>query len=383
MGLANSAALAAAGIGPGTPDPPGGTIVRGADSQPTGILKDRAMDLLQGVIPPPDGETRRRAARAGLREAARLGVTTIQDNSLAAALPTYLELREAGELTARLSVWRYAQTFAALQEAGLRSGLGDDWIRLGPLKILADGSLGSSTAALFEPYLSEPSHRGLLLYPEDELRRLVRDADRSGFQLAVHAIGDRANDLVLAAFEEAVRSNPPRSRRLRVEHAQLVRRQDIARFQALGAIASVQPSHLIDDMRFAVARLGEERCRDLYHVGAFSKAGVPLAFGTDWPVEPLDPRIGLYAAVTREFVSGGPPGGFVPDERIGLQDALHHYTWGSAYAEGAEAAKGTLRPGALGDCVVFHEDLFSRPPRELLENPVDLTIVGGRVVFER
>jgi predicted amidohydrolase YtcJ len=383
MALANTAALAAAGITTETKDPPGGTIVRGADSRPTGILKDNAMDLLTRVIPPPDGDRRLRAARAAFGEAARLGVTTIQDNSPASALPTYLELRDRGELTSRLSVWRYAHTFPALREAGVRTGLGDDWIRLGPLKILADGSLGAATAALFEPYLCEPFDRGLLLHGEEDLKRLVAEADRAGFDLAVHAIGDRANHLVLEAFEDMVGRNPSRPRRLRVEHAQMVRKQDIGRFKALGAIASVQPSHLIDDMRFALQRLGPERVLDLYHIAAFADAGVALAFGTDWPVEPLDPRIGLYAAVTREFLGGGPEGGFVPQEKIGLEEALHHYTWGSAYAEGTQDRKGTLVPGSLADLVVFHEDPFAHPVSDLLRNPVDLTVVGGRVVFER
>jgi predicted amidohydrolase YtcJ len=325
-----------------------------------------------------------RAARAALREAARLGVTTIQDNSPVDALPTYLDLQAAGELTARLYVWRYArESLTPLRAAGVRTGLGDDWVRLGALKILADGSIGAATAALFEPFLSKASSTGLLLHPREELERLVGDADAAGFQLAVHAIGDRANALVLDAFEKAAARNGPRDRRFRIEHAQHVRAAELPRFRALGVVASVQPSHCIDDMRFVEKHVGRARLKDAYRWRSFLEAGVRLAFGTDWFVEPLDPRLGLYAAVTREYPEGGPTGGFEPQEKIALEDALDAYTRGSAYAEFAEGAKGTLEPGKLADLVVFAGDLFAAPPREILRVPVDLTVVGGRVVFER
>ena len=383
MGLANSLALRLAGITRDTKEVEGGTIVRDAAGEPTGILKDNAMALVEGRIPEPTREMNLRAARAGLREAARLGVTTIQDSSAVDALPTYLELRARGELTTRVYVWRPIGTMGALVQAGVRTGLGDEWIRLGALKILVDGSMGAGTAAFFEPYADDPRTSGLLLYPVPELERLVREADAAGFQLAVHAIGDRANRLVLDAFAKAVQQNGPRDRRLRIEHAQVVREEDLPRFKALGVIASIQPSHCIDDMRWAEKRIGRERCRGAYRVRSFTAAGIPVAFGTDWFVEPLDPRLGLYAAVTREFPGGGPPGGWFGAERLGLEEAIDLYTRGSAYAEFAEAEKGTLEPGKLADLVVFAADLFSLPPREILTTPVDLTVVGGRVVFER
>jgi hypothetical protein len=263
------------------------------------------------------------------------------------------------------------------------SGLGDDWVRLGPLKVFADGSLGAGTAALFAPYADDPTTSGLLLHPPAELRRLILEADAAGFQLAVHAIGDRANALVLDAFEEADRVQGPRDRRFRIEHAQVVRRSDLARFRALGVVASIQPSHCIDDLRWAERRIGRERCRDAYSLRSFLGAGVPVAFGSDWYVEPLDPRIGLYAAVTRERPAGGPAGGWLPWERISLEEALDLYTRGSAYAEFAEARKGTLEAGMLADLVVFARDILKVPPREILTTPVDLTVVGGRVVHER
>jgi predicted amidohydrolase YtcJ len=384
MGLANSLALRLAGVTRETLDVAGGEIVRDERGEPTGLLKDNAMALVARAIPEPSRDENRAAARAALAEAARRGVTTVQDNSPVDALPTYQDLRATGGLTARFSVWRYAaESLAPLRAAGVRTGLGDDWIRLGALKILADGSIGAATAAFFEPLASNPASRGLLLHAPEELECLVREADAAGDQLAVHAIGDRANALVLAAFEKAVAANSPGDRRFRIEHAQHVRAADLARYRALGVVASVQPSHCIDDMRFLEKHVGRARLSDAYRWRSFLAAGVRLAFGTDWPVAPLDPRVGLYAALTRERPEGGPPGGFGPRERLSLEEALEAYTAGSAWAERAEGSKGTLEPGKLADLVVLGADLFAIPPREILKAPVDLTVVGGRVVFER
>ena len=383
MALANSLALRLAGISRETKDVDGGTILRDASGEPTGILKDNAQELVSRVIPEASREMNLRAARAALAEAARVGVTTIQDNSSVDALPTYQELRARGELTARMYVWRYADAMEPLMKAGVRTGLGDDWVRVGALKILSDGSMGSGTAAFFEPYADDAKTTGLLLHPVPELERMIRDADAAGFQLAVHAIGDRANALVLDAFEKAVVANGARDRRFRIEHAQVVRKQDLPRYKALGVVASIQPSHCIDDMRWAEKRIGTARCRDAYNFRSFTSAGIPTAFGTDWFVEPLDPRLGLYAAVTREYPAGGPSGGWFPEEKIPLEDAIDLYTRGSAYAEFAEKDKGTLEPGQLADLVVFAADLFKAPPREILTTPVDLTVVGGRVVYDR
>jgi hypothetical protein len=384
MALANSLALRLAGVDRSTKDVPGGTIVRDAAGEPTGLLKDNAMAFVARAIPEPSREANLAAARAGLAEAARVGVTSIQDNSSVDALPTYQDLRARGELTARFYVWRYAfSSFESLKLAGVRTGLGDHWIRLGALKILSDGSLGAGTAAFFEPFTDDPTTKGLLLHPVEDLEKTILEADAAGYQLAVHAIGDRANAIVLDAFSKAARANGPRDRRFRIEHAQHVRAQDVARYKDLNVIASIQPSHCIDDMRFAAIRIGETRCQDAYRFRSFVAAGVPLAFGTDWFVEPLDPRLGLYAAVTRERPEGGPAGGFVPAEKITLEEALDAYTRGSAFAEFAEKDKGTLDPGMLADLVVFGADLFRMPPREILTTPVDLTVVGGRVVFER
>jgi len=383
MILANSLALRAAGIDRDTKDPFGGTIVRDAFGEPTGILKDNAQDLLYKVLPDPTREMNVRAAKAALAHAASLGVTSVQDNSSIDALPTYQQIRAEGGLTARVNVWRPASALKSLVDAGVRTGLGDDWIRIGAIKILSDGSMGSGTAAFFDPYTDEPITSGLLLYPVEELNRMIDEADAASFQLAVHAIGDRANALVLDAFEKSAAARPRTDRRFRIEHAQVVRRADLPRYAKLRVVASIQPSHCIDDMRWAPKRIGVERCRMAYNFKSFLDAGIPVAFGTDWYVEPLDPRLGLYAAVTRETVEGGPKDGFLPEERIPLDAAIDLYTRGSAYAEFAEDRKGTLEPGSLADLAIFAEDLFKLEPKRILTTPVDLTMVGGRVVFER
>ncbi|MBX7183700.1 MAG: amidohydrolase [Vicinamibacteria bacterium] len=383
MILANSPALKAAGIDRNTKDPFGGTIVRDASGEPTGILKDNAQDLLYKALPEPTREMNVRAAKAALAHAASLGVTSVQDNSSIDALPTYQQIRAEGGLLARINVWRPVSAMKSLIDAGVRSGLGDEWIRIGAIKILSDGSMGAGTAAFFDPYTDEPATSGLLLYPVEELNRMIDEADAADFQLAVHAIGDRANALVLDAFEKAAAARPRADRRFRIEHAQVVRRADLPRYAKLRVVASIQPSHCIDDMRWAPKRIGVERCRMAYNFKSFLDAGIPVAFGTDWYVEPLDPRLGLYAAVTRETVEGGPKDGFLPEERIPLEAAIDLYTRGSAYAEFADDRKGTLEPGKLADLAIFAEDLFKLEPKKILTTPVDLTMVGGRVVFER
>lgn len=386
MALASSAALAAAGIDRHTPDPPGGALGHDAAGEPTGILKDTAIELVRRVIPPPGPDETLRAARAAVAEAARVGVTTVQDNAEPGSLRAYLELRERGELTVRISLWTPVAHLAALAAAGLTAGLGDDWLRLGPVKVFSDGSLGSATAAFFEPYADDPSTAGLLVTPPEELARSVAAADRAGFPLAVHAIGDRANALVLDAFARLGPPVPGRRRLLRIEHAQSVRREDLARFRELGVIASVQPSHAADDLRWARGRVGGARLGELFRLRSFLDAGVAVAFGTDWFVEPLDPRPGLHAAVTRTPPHGVAAGDWRAEERVPLETALDLYTRGSAVAEGTSGRKGTLEPGRLADLAVLGEDLFTlerTDPRRILSAPVDLTVAGGRVVYER
>ena len=383
ISLVNSLALELAGITRETPDPEGGTIVRDPGSgEATGILIDAARELVQRVIPDAEDAEIRRAMEAALAHAAELGVTSIQDNTDPQIYRVYEQLRAEGMLTARINAWYPISYQDELVEAGIRGPSGDMWLRRGTVKIFADGSMGAGSAWFFEPYADDPTTSGLAMMSEKELHRLIRQADGLGLNIACHAIGDRAGAVVLDAFAEAIGANSRRKnpRRHRIEHAQVLRDEDLRRFLELGIIASIQPSHAIDDMRWAERRIGRARCRNAYRVGSFIRAGVHTAFGTDWFVEPLDPRLGLYAAVTREFPEGGPEGGWFPEERVSLEQAITAYTLGSAFAEGMEDVKGKLADGYLADFTVFERDLFSLEPRQWLTTPVTLTVVGGRIV---
>ena len=382
MGLANSLALRLAAVTRGTPVPDGGAIVADAAGEPTGMLKDNAMALVTRAVPAPSPEEIAAKAAAGLAHAARLGVTTIQDMTTSAAeLTAYQRLRAEGRLPVRITSHQN-RPIDGLVAAGLATGFGDDWLRIGGVKLFADGAMGSGTAAFYAPYTDDPGTSGLLIQPPEVLERQMREADAAGFQLVVHAIGDRANATVLDILDRLRQSRGARDRRARIEHAQVVRSADKARFRTLGVIASIQPSHCIDDMRWAEKRIGRARSADAYDFKSFVDAGAPVAFGTDWFVEPLDPMLGLYAAVTRQFPDGTPEGGWFPEERLTLAQALEFYTAGSAYAEFAETRKGRLKPGYLADLVVLSKNLFDIPPREILSTTVVLTIVGGRIVHE-
>jgi predicted amidohydrolase YtcJ len=383
MGLANTLAMRRAGITRDTKSPDGGSIVRDADGNPTGIFKDNAMDLITRAVPEPTLAETIDKTRAALKHAASLGVTTLQDMTASGIeLRAYQTLRASGELTARIySIQNHG--IAGVRDAGVMTGFGDEWLRIGGIKIFSDGSMGSATAALFDPYSDQPETSGLLIHTPADLERAIFDADAAGFQVIVHAIGDRANALVLDAFERLVAARGVRDRRARIEHAQIVRKSDRKRFRELGVIASIQPSHAIDDMRWAEARIGRTRCEVAYNVGAFVTAGARMAFGTDWFVEPLDPMLGLYAAVTRQATDGTPSGGWFPDERITIEQAIEYYTMGSAYAEFAESWKGSITEGKAADLVVLSRDILTASPREILDTNAVYTIVGGRVVYER
>jgi predicted amidohydrolase YtcJ len=387
MALANGVALRLAGITRETPTPPGGEIVHDARGEPTGILKDAAMGLVQRVIPPASREARLRTIRAGLRHAASLGLTSVQDmNPSYDDVGAYAELLERGELTVRVSAAPMETQWEDQARLGLRRGFGSPWLRLGALKGYADGSLGSATAYFFEPYTDDPTTRGLLsdeMQPIEAMRERLVKADAAGLQLCIHAIGDHAVSLVLDLFEDVLRSNGPRDRRWRIEHAQHVAPPDFARFARLGVIASVQPYHAIDDGRWAEGRIGAERAKTTYAFRSFLDAGVRLALGTDWYVAPLDPLQTLYAAVTRATLDGRHPGGWVPEQKITLAEAISAYTAGAAYAEFQDQDKGRLAPGQLADLVILSEDVFAIPAERIREVKVETTIVGGRVVFER
>ncbi|NIR50332.1 amidohydrolase, partial [candidate division KSB1 bacterium] len=384
IALANSRALGMAGITTDTPDPFGGTIHRDPKTGvPTGILIDNAADLVYGVIPDPTAEERLQAARAAQQHALSLGVTSLQDiNASERDLRTYLNLCEASEFKVRLYVFRPIGLRRQLAEVGVRRAFGNAWMRIGGVKAFTDGSMGARSALFYEPYNDDPATSGLALQSKEDLLKMILEADASGLQIALHAIGDKANTWALDAFEAARKRNGNWERRHRIEHAQVVLPTDLPRFAELGVIASLQPSHCIDDMRWAEGRIGN-RTKHSYLVRSFVKHDSQIAFGTDWTVASLNPMEGLYAAVTRESLEGSPAGGWFPDEKIALEQAIEFYTLGSAYAEFADHEKGRLVPGSLADFVVLDRDIFSISPKELPETRVLMTVVGGDVMFEQ
>jgi len=386
MALANSVVLEMAGITRDTPDPPGGQIVKDPETgEPTGILKDAAMAPVWGLIPSPTEDELIDAAGIALEEARRVGLTSIQDISAAEHVAVYQKLKEQGALTARmycrLPLWRWKE----LADRSVRAATGDEWIRIGSLKAFVDGSLGSSTALFFEPYFSDPSTCGL---PSDivasgDLERWALAADSAGLQLSIHAIGDSANSLLLDLFERIVRNNREWDRRLRIEHAQHIHPKDFERFARLGVIASVQPYHAIDDGRWAETRIGLERCRTTYPFKTFLNQGVRMCFGSDWTVAPLAPLLGVFAAVTRRTTDGKNPNGWIPDQKISVEEAIRAYTIEGAYAAYEEAEKGSLSPGKLADFVVLSHDLLGIDPTKIRDVQVEITVVGGRVVYRK
>ena len=387
MGLANSAALRIAGVDRNTPDPPGGVILRDASGDPTGALKDAAAGLVERHIPAASEEQLTHAVRAGLDEARRFGLTSVQDISHAAEMRVYQKLLAAGDLTVRVYGITPIQSYEAEVHSGITAGFGNDWIRTGALKGFADGSLGSTTALLFEPYDDAPNSRGIfnaMMLPEGHMLQMAQPADAAGLQIAIHAIGDRAIHEILSMYEEIVRRNgpgPARGRRWRIEHVQHLRPSDYDAFARLGVIASMQPYHAIDDGRWAEKRIGHERAKSSYAWRSLLDHGAELAFGTDWPVAPLNPILGLYAAVTRATLDGKNPNGWIPEQKITLAEAIEAYTLGSAYAEFADAQKGSLTSGKLADVIVLDSDLFQLPPERIKDAKVSATIVSGRIVY--
>ena len=386
MAMANALALRLAGITRDTKDPPGGTIVRDQDGHPTGLLKDAAMNLVYRVIPPPSEEQLLRMIHAAMDEARRFGVTSIHDISSTEDVRAYQTLAARGELTLRIYSITPLPQWQAPATAGIRAGFGNDWIHLGALKGFADGSLGSTTALFEKPYDDAPETSGLpneMMLPEGNMLKMALGADKAGLQLAVHAIGDKANRIMLDIYAEVAKQNAARGdRRWRIEHAQHLRPEDFARFGQLAVIASVQPYHAVDDGRWAEKRIGHERAKTTYAFRTFLNHGVRLAFGSDWTVAPLDPMLGLYAAVTRATLDGKNPGGWFPEQKLTLEEALQAYTMGSAFAEFREKEKGSLTPGKLADVVVLDSDLFAMAPEKIKDAAVRYTIVGGKVVYQ-
>jgi len=385
MILANSAALRAAGLDRSTPVPPGGEIVKDpANGEPTGILKDAAMDLIYARIPPPSAIQKKRAAETAMRAAAEKGVTSVHDVSGEVGIEIYQELLREGALTTRIYYYLPIADSARTIGLSLRTGAGNATLRFAGLKGFADGSLGSLTAFFDAPYSDDPKTSGLpaaAMFPEGDMEKRIQAADKAGIQTAIHAIGDRTNAIILDIYERTIGQNGPRGRRLRIEHAQHLRPADFARFGTLGVVASVQPAHLIDDGRWAEAKIGPVRAATTYAFRSFLEARVALAFGSDWPVAPMDPILGIYAAVTRMTLDGKHPDGWVPAQKISVEDAVRAFTAGGAYAEFSENEKGTLTPGKLADLVLLNRDIFRIAPEQIREARVVATILGGRIIF--
>ncbi|WP_025413446.1 amidohydrolase [Gemmatirosa kalamazoonensis] len=383
MALANGAALRAAGVTRDTPDPPGGTIVRDAAGEPTGVLKDNAQDLVWRVVKEPSDALKDRALDAAMAYVASHGVTAVHNMGSWDDLATFERAHAAGRLRTRIYAAVPLGTWERLRDTVAARGRGDAWLRIGALKGFVDGSLGSHTAAMLEPFTDAPTDRGLLVTPPESLYAWTKGADAAGLHVIVHAIGDRAIRTQLDVFERVEKENGPRDRRFRIEHAQHLSAPDVPRFRQLGVIASMQPYHAIDDGRWADRVIGPERARLTYAFRSLRDAGATLAFGSDWFVAPPTPLEGIYAAVTRRTLDDKHPGGWVPEQKIGVEDALRAYTAGSAYAGFAEGDLGRLERGRLADFVVVDRDLTRVPPETIRDAQVLMTIVGGRVVYER
>ena len=410
IAIANSAALAASGITRETPDPQGGKIDRDASGEATGIIRETAQGLIDKKVPPPSPERRRKGDVLALKDAVSHGVTSVQDNSDWEDFLVYEQLEKEGRLPVRISEWLpFAAPIDQLKQMRDHHAADDRMLHTTMLKGFMDGSLGSRTAALNAAYADDPGNSGIPRYEQSKLNMMVVERVQSGFQLGFHAIGDRAVAMALDAFAAAqpgptvitpgpskVTGNPnrpfhnnvrpamrigyPPSPRNRIEHSQVVDAGDFARYAKLGIIASMQPNHLLTDMVWAEQRLGPERARYSYAWKSFLDAGVVLAFGTDYPVEPITPFRGVYAAVTRMNEAGTQT--YFPEEKLTIWQALYAYTQGSAYAEFAEQWKGKLAPGYMADFVVLDRDLTAVVPREILKTQVLRTVVGGKAVYE-
>ncbi len=383
MGVANSRALQAAAVEAGWASPPGGHIVTDAGGMPTGVLKDRAMDAVQRAIPPATEATRDTALQRALAHAARLGVTGIHDMAGWDDVPVFRRAHAADALTLRVYLFLPIATWERVSEEVALRGRGDAWLRWGGVKGFVDGSLGSATALFVEPYADAPDSVGLAVTDTERLRAWAEGSAAADLQVAVHAIGDRANRIALDMYERIAHRQPGRAARFRVEHAQHLLEPDIARFGALGVIPSVQPYHLIDDGRWAERAIGPARARLTHAYRELTRAGARLAFGSDWTVAPLDPLWGVYAAVTRRTLGDAHPGGWFPQQKLGVEEALTAYTAGSAYAGSSEGTVGRLEPGKLADLVVLSDDLRSVAPERIPDVQVELTMVGGRIVHAR
>jgi hypothetical protein len=382
MALANTAALKAAGVDRNVKEIGGGSIERSAGGEPTGIFRDNAMSLISNHIPDYTDVQYDRALEAAMKYVASNGVTSVDHMGTIADIGVFQRALKAGKLITRIYATAPIPDYKQILEKIKETSQDDRWLKVGGAKIYADGSLGSHTAAFTEPYTDDPSTSGLLMDEEKNMLAQVLMADSAGLQVVVHAIGDRANHLVLNFYEEAIRKNGLRDRRFRIEHAQHLLTSDIPRFKDLGVIPSMQPWHLTDDGRWADKVIGPERITTTYSFRSLLDAGATLAFGSDWYVAPPVPLEGIQAAVTRQTLDGAYPGGCEPAEKITVQEALVAYTINAAYASFDEHRKGTLEPGKLADFVILDRDILSIPPQTIKDTKVVMTVVGGKVVYD-
>lgn len=382
MSLANTAALSAAGVSRAVKDVDGGTIVRDASGEPTGIFKDNAMSVVERVVPSPAPDLVDRALRAAMQHVNEQGVTAVHNMGSWGELAAFERAHAAGALTTRIYAVVPLASWKRLADTVQARGFGDDWVRIGGLKGFVDGSIGSHTAAMLEPFTDAPTDRGLMVNTEADLYHWTSAADKAGLQVLVHAIGDRAIRTQLDIFERVARENGPRDRRFRIEHAQHIAPADMPRFGALGVIPSMQPYHAIDDGRWVDKVIGAERAKGTYAFKALLDSKATLAFGSDWFVAPPTPLMGIYAAVTRRTLDEKRPGGWVPEQKITVEQALRAYTSGGAYAGFAEGSRGVIRKGLLADLTMIDRDLTRVAPETIRDAKIVRTIVNGKVVYE-
>ena len=382
MGLANSRALILAKVSRDTPDMAGGTIVKSDAGEPTGVLKDEAMGPVFAVIPAPTAEQVDSALARAMRFANSRGVVAVSAVSAPwAEVAAVKRARANGTLTLRLSLYPALADWRRVADTVRADGIGDDWIRVGGVKGFVDGSLGSTTALFFEPYLDDSTASGLLTTPLDSLAHWIGSADSAGLQVVAHAVGDRANALLLDIYDSVAAAHGARDRRFRIEHAQHLRVEDITRIGRTGVIASMQPYHAADDGRWAWKRIRPAQMAGTYAFRSLLDAKAHLTFGSDWTVAPIDPLLGIWAAVTRQTLDGKHPEGWLPEQKITVEEALRAYTASNAYGVFAEGRRGRLAVGKLADFVMIDRDLRKIPADDIKRAKIRTTVVGGGVVF--
>jgi predicted amidohydrolase YtcJ len=377
----NSLALREAGVSKNTPEPRGGILERDQETgELTGILKEEAVPLVSDVVPVPGPQARQEALKAAIADAHRVGLTGVHDCDGSGSLRDYQEMLAREELGLRVFIMIPSDNLDEAIKLGLRSGFGNEYLRIGNVKIFADGSLGSQTGEMLEPYTGQGENRGVAAITQKELEDTVLRAGEAGLACSVHALGDKANRRVLDAFEKQRRSGKGNSLRHRIEHAQLLTEADLPRFKELDIIASMQPIHATQDIYIAEKYWGE-RTKLAYAWRSLLDTGALVAFGSDAPVESMDPLAGIHAAVTRQRANGEPEGGWHPEQRLSVGEAVYAYTRGAAYACGSEAEQGSIAPGKLADLVVLSKDIFEIQPEEILETRVLATVFDGNIVY--